>query len=118
MQIIHKQKNIMGNMSEQPITQQTETQLHDGQEQEIDLIALVKRLWKKKIFLIYVTGSFMVLGLLVALFSAKEYTSGSTFVPQTRGENVSSSMSSLASLARQKVNAEEEADKMDEEVVA
>ena len=105
-------------MSEQQNIQQPVSQPADVQEQEIDLIALVKRLWKKKIFIIYVTGSFMVLGLLVALLSAKEYSSGATFVPQAGGENVSSSMSSLASLARQKVNAEEEADKMDEEVVA
>ena len=87
-------------MSEQQNIQQPAAQAGDVQEQEIDLIALVKRLWKKRIFIIYVTAAFMVLGLLVALFSKKEYTAGTTFVPQTgQSGGISSSMSSLASLA-------------------
>lgn len=86
-------------MSEQQNIQQPVLQSAEPQEQEIDLIALVKRLWKKKIFIIYVTAAFMVLGLMVALFSSKEYTASTTFVPQTGKSGVSSSMSSLASLA-------------------
>lgn len=69
------------------------------EEQEIDLIALVKRLWKKRKFVIYVTLAFMVLGLLVALFSPKVYTTSCLFVPQTSSKGASSSLSSLASLA-------------------
>ena len=87
-------------MSEQQNIQQPAAQAGDVQEQEIDLIALVKRLWKKRIFIIYVTAAFMILGLLVALFSKKEYTAGTTFVPQTgQSGGISSSMPSLASLA-------------------
>lgn len=86
-------------MAEQQNMQQPVTQTGDMQEQEIDLIALVKRLWKKRIFIIYVTGAFMFLGLLIALFSRKEYTATTTFVPQTGQSGISSSMSSLASLA-------------------
>lgn len=73
--------------------------LNVAQEQEIDLIALVKRLWAKRIFVIYVTAGFMVLGLLVALFSKKEYTASTIFVPQTSQQRGGSSISSLASLA-------------------
>lgn len=86
-------------MSEQQNIQQPVSQPADVQEQEIDLIALVKRLWKKKIFIIYVTAAFMVLGLMVALFSKKEFTASTTFVPQTGNSGVNSSVSSLASLA-------------------
>ena len=86
-------------MSEQQNIQQPVSQPADAQEQEIDLIALVKRLWKKKIFIIYVTVAFMVLGLMVALFSKKEFTASTTFVPQTGKSGVNSSVSSLASLA-------------------
>ena len=86
-------------MSEQQNIQQPVSQPADAQEQEIDLIALVKRLWKKKIFIIYVTAAFMVLGLMVALFSKKEFTASTTFVPQTGKSGVNSSVSSLASLA-------------------
>lgn len=73
--------------------------LNVAQEQEIDLIALVKRLWAKRIFVIYVTAGFMVLGLLVALFSKKEYAASTIFVPQTSQQRGGSSISSLASLA-------------------
>lgn len=86
-------------MSEQQNNQEPQAQTADVQEQEIDLIALFKRLWKKRMFVIYVTLAFMVLGLMIALFSKKEYTATTIFVPQTSRQGVSSSMSSLASLA-------------------
>lgn len=86
-------------MSEQQNNQEPQAQTADMQEQEIDLIALIKRLWKKRMFVIYVTLAFMVLGLMIALFSKKEYTATTVFVPQTSRQGVSSSMSSLASLA-------------------
>lgn len=86
-------------MSEQQNNQEPQAQTADVQEQEIDLIALIKRLWKKRMFVIYVTLAFMVLGLMIALFSKKEYTATTVFVPQTSRQGVSSSMSSLASLA-------------------
>ncbi len=72
---------------------------NNSEEQEIDLIALVKRLWSKKMFIIYVTVAFMVVGLLVALFSPKQYTAGCLFVPQVSQKGPSGTMSQLASLA-------------------
>lgn len=87
-------------MSEQQNIQQPEIHQAAAQEQEIDLIALIKRLWKKRKFVIYVTAGFMVLGLLVALFSKKEFTSNTVFVPQTSSESMAkSSVSQLASMA-------------------
>lgn len=69
------------------------------QEQEIDLIALAKRLWNKRKYIIYVTLTFMVLGLIAALASKPIYTSSCTFVPQTSKKGGSSSISSLAAMA-------------------
>ena len=86
-------------MSEQQNNQEPQAQTADVQEQEIGLRALIKRVWKKRMFVIYVTLAFMVLGLMIALFSKKEYTATTVFVPQTSRQGVSSSMSSLASLA-------------------
>mgnify|MGYP001776765254 FL=1 len=86
-------------MAEQQNIQQLQAQTEEVQEQEIDLIALFKRLWKKRVFIIYVTLGFMVFGLLVALFSPKQYTASAIFVPQTSQQGISSSMSSLAALA-------------------
>ncbi|HIZ86412.1 MAG TPA: lipopolysaccharide biosynthesis protein [Candidatus Coprenecus stercoravium] len=70
-----------------------------NEDAEIDLVALVKRLWRKRRFVIYVTLIFMGLGLFVALFSSKEYTASTTFVPQSDNGGMSSSMGALASLA-------------------
>lgn len=69
------------------------------EDQEIDLVELVKRLWQKRKFIIYVTLVFMLLGLMVALFSPKVFTASCLFVPQSSSKGPSSSMVSLASLA-------------------
>lgn len=70
-----------------------------GNEQEIDLIEVAKRLWDKRRFILKVTGCFMVVGLLVALFSAKEFTATSVVVPQTGSKGAGGSLSGLAAMA-------------------
>ncbi len=69
------------------------------QEQEIDLIELVTRMWDKRKFIIKITVAFMVLGVFVALFSAKEYSASCTVVPQTGGTKPGGSLGSLAAMA-------------------
>lgn len=68
------------------------------EEQEIDIMAIIARLWEKKKFIIKVTAIFAVIGLFVAIFSPKVYTSSCTFVPQST-KKTNSSISSLAALA-------------------
>lgn len=68
-------------------------------EQEIDLVELARKLWINRGLIIKVTALFFVLGLLVAVFSAKVYVATCDFVPQTSGSSGSSKMSSLAALA-------------------
>ena len=63
----------------------------------IDIMAMVKRLWNKRKYIIIVSGCFMALGLLVAIFGQPVYTSSCTFVPQM-GSKKNSSLSSLAAL--------------------
>ena len=72
---------------------------HYEEEQEIDILAIVKRLWDKRKLIITITCCFMVLGLFVALFSPKVYTSSVTFVPQTAKKGASGGLSSLAAMA-------------------
>lgn len=72
---------------------------HYEEEQEIDILAIVKRLWDKRKLILIVTGCFMVLGLFVALFSPKVYTSSVTFVPQSAKKGASGGLSSLAAMA-------------------
>ena len=52
-------------------------------DDEIDLIQLAKTLWNGRKTVIRTTLIFMVLGLFIAIFSAKEYTASTTMVPQS-----------------------------------
>lgn len=69
------------------------------EEQEIDLVELIQRMWVNRKLIFKVTGTFFVLGLLVALLSSKAYTAGCDVVPQTSDSGSASRMSSLAALA-------------------
>jgi uncharacterized protein involved in exopolysaccharide biosynthesis len=74
-------------------------QLKTIEEDEIDLIELLKKVWSSKRFIIKWTGYFIVIGLIVALLSPKEFTASSTFIPQTSESKTGGSLSGLASLA-------------------
>lgn len=69
------------------------------EEQEMDLVAVIAKLWHNRGLIIKITVAFMVVGLMVALFSTKIYTAGCEIVPQTSSSSTSSSISSLAALA-------------------
>lgn len=75
------------------------------EEQEIDLVELIQRMWVNRWLIVKVTAVFMVLGVLVALFSAKVYTASCDVIPQSSRSSASSSMSSLAALAGINLNA-------------
>jgi len=68
------------------------------QEEEIDLVEVIRKLWKNRKLIIRVTVVFMVLGVLVALFSPKEYTAGCTMVPQSGDKKVGGNLGGLASM--------------------
>jgi uncharacterized protein involved in exopolysaccharide biosynthesis len=74
-------------------------QLRTIEEDEIDLIELLKKVWSSKRFIVRWTGYFIVIGLVVALLSPKEFTASSTFIPQTSESKTGGSLSGLASLA-------------------
>ena len=73
----------------------TVEQINKQEETEIDLIEVIRKLWAKRKFILKVTVVFMAFGVLIALFSPKEYTAGCTMVPQigekTTGGNPGSS---------------------------
>lgn len=68
-------------------------------EEEIDLIEVIKKLWGKRKFIVKVTIVFACLGILVALFSSKEYTASCTMVPQTGEKSVGGNLGGLAAMA-------------------
>lgn len=82
------------------------------EEQEIDLVELIQRMWVNRWLIVKVTAVFVVLGVLVALFSAKVYTASCDVVPQTSKSGPSSSMSSLAALAGINLNAAQSAESL------
>lgn len=68
-------------------------------EQEIDLVEIIRKFWKNKKLIIRTTIVFIVLGILVALLSATEYTAGCTMVPQTDSKKVGGNLGGLAAMA-------------------
>lgn len=86
------------------------------EEQEIDLVELIQRMWLNRWLIVKVTAVFMVVGLLVALFSAKVYTASCDVVPQTSRSGASSSMSSLAAVVGINLNATQSAEALSPEV--
>ncbi len=66
---------------------------------QIDLLALIKKLWIRKLFIFRTTILFLLLGLFIALLTPKTYTAGSTFVPMMSSDQKANGLSGLASLA-------------------
>lgn len=75
-------------------------QQNNFEEEEIDIMAIIMRLWEKRWFIIKVTCVFAVLGVFVAIFTPKEYTASCVVVPETKGGAFSaSSLGGLAAMA-------------------
>ena len=68
-------------------------------EQDVDVVELIQKMWVNRKLIIKITAVFMVLGVVVALVSPKVFTSSCDVVPQTSSDTGKSQMSSLAKLA-------------------
>ncbi|MDR0981627.1 MAG: lipopolysaccharide biosynthesis protein [Culturomica sp.] len=71
---------------------------NNNQEQEIDLLELLRKAWDGRKTIVKFTVGFMIAGLLIAIFSVKEYDTGCVMVPQSTPKG-GGNLSSLASLA-------------------
>ena len=69
------------------------------EEQEIDLVELIQRMWINRGLILKITLVSALLGLVVAIMSPKVYTASCDVVPQSSDSSASSRMSSLAALA-------------------
>lgn len=78
------------------------------EEDSIDLVPIIKKVWDGKMLIIKITSVFFLIGCIIALVSPVEFTSETTFVPQTSDHNSSTNkgLGSLASLAGINLNAE------------
>ena len=70
-----------------------------NKEDQIDIIALLKKVWLGRKLIIKATALFFIVGCVVALLSPILYTSETTFVPQVSEDQISSSKGGLGSLA-------------------
>ncbi len=68
-------------------------------EDEIDLIALIQKVWKSKKSIALFTLIFLVIGILAALFASKEYTASTIMIPQTSDNKAGGGLSGLAAMA-------------------
>ena len=68
-------------------------------EDEIDLIALIQKVWKSKKSIALFILIFLVIGILGALFASKEYTASTIMIPQTSDNKAGGGLSGLAAMA-------------------
>lgn len=68
-------------------------------EDEIDLLALLQKIWDGRKKIMFYFFMFLLLGIFVAILSPKEYTATSIFVPQTSSGKMGGNLGGLASLA-------------------
>ena len=68
-------------------------------EDEIELVALLKTVFHARYFVVKTIILFAVMGMITALISPTKYTASSTFVPQLSEGRTNSSLGGLASLA-------------------
>lgn len=69
-------------------------------EDEIDLLAIIKTVWDQRKKIISIVMLFFVIGFFIAVYSPKEYTATSTFIPQiSESGKGGGSLGGLASLA-------------------
>tara|TARA_B100000242_G_C43030540_1_gene480072 strand:- start:196 stop:1302 length:1107 start_codon:yes stop_codon:yes gene_type:complete len=75
-------------------------------ENLIDIVAVLKKLWIERKLIVKSTISFFIIGCLIALISPVIYTSQTTFVPQISDDQMSpsSKLGSLATLAGLDIN--------------
>lgn len=69
------------------------------EEDDIDFIALAKTVWKGRRTIIRTILIFILIGLFIAVFSEKEYTASTTFVPQTSNTKIGGNLGGLAAMA-------------------
>ena len=66
---------------------------------EIDLIALLQKVWHSRKIIVIMSTLFALMGIIFALSSINVYTATTTFIPKGQSSSAGSSLSGLASLA-------------------
>ena len=81
------------------MTKETKNRIQHEEDDSIDIVALLKQLWVARKTIVKITIVFLFLGLFVAIFSKKEFSASTTFVPVDSSESLKGNLGGLASLA-------------------
>ncbi|CAM1370252.1 conserved hypothetical protein [Tenacibaculum litoreum] len=76
-----------------------ESKVKQDSQEEIDLLEVFKTVWEGRKIVAKFLIVFGLIGLFIAVFSAKEYTAYTTLVPQTSDSKVGGSLGGLAAIA-------------------
>ncbi|MDO4880694.1 MAG: Wzz/FepE/Etk N-terminal domain-containing protein [Capnocytophaga sp.] len=82
----------------------------EQKEEEIDLIALLLKIWEGRMLIFKYFIIFFVIGGVIAVFSPKEYTANSVVLPQSNSAGSLGSLGGLAAIAGVNINANNNAD--------
>ena len=66
---------------------------------EVDLVSIIKIVWEKRRFILKTVTAFFLIGLIIAIFSQKEYTASATIVPSVSEESSLGSLGGIAAMA-------------------
>lgn len=78
---------------------QEKEHLNSIEEDNIDIIALLKEFWGARKTILKITLVFIFLGLFIAIFSKNKFTASTTFVPVNQSTSIKGDLGGLASLA-------------------
>ena len=70
----------------------------ENNSDEIDLIEIVKTIWKGRFLIVGISSVFVIMGVAIALLSPIVYSSSTTFIPSNQESTQGSSLSGVASL--------------------
>ncbi|MGQ3679150.1 Wzz/FepE/Etk N-terminal domain-containing protein [Tenacibaculum discolor] len=76
-----------------------ENKVKKDSQEEIDLLELFKTIWEGRKTVVKFLIVFGLIGLFIALFSAKEFTAFTTLVPQTSDSKIGGNLGGLAAMA-------------------
>ncbi|WP_440067809.1 Wzz/FepE/Etk N-terminal domain-containing protein [Tenacibaculum discolor] len=76
-----------------------ERKVKQDSQEDIDLLEILKTIWKGRKLVIKFLVVFGLTGLFIAVFSAKEYTASTMLIPQTSGSKVGGNLGGLAAMA-------------------
>ena len=98
-QDIRVSEDVINHLGENKLIPVVDSVEEETAEDEIDLMQLIRKVWGARKSILLFTLLFFVIGVLIALFSAKEYTATTIMVPQTTDNKSTSGLGGLAAMA-------------------